>query len=297
MPDWLSLYLVLWGLRVLEHIHVRPSGSIVFSSDGSGRCRPRPTPPPSERDASALVFANPFRLFGERYVSGAPEIGRLAATDASGVLSAYRSSVRPLHRAQLALALHLFVVVPVVWATVGITRSWPYMLGGMIALHVLTVVIFEGVAQTLDPRPRGGRWGRLLSLALSPPAATSAHLVLSKPLLREYHPVDVAALLCDEDDFRVLAGHYLRRAVFPMRAAGGVGGQAALASQDTQTRREELERVIAERLGSVDGLLASPPRRSNGARSYCPRCLTEYTRPAGECTDCEGVGLRAFAGS
>jgi hypothetical protein len=55
---------------------------------------------------------------------------------------AYQRESKILRRAELALMLQLFAVLPVVWLRIGIGQAWPYLLLGVLALHFWTIAAF-----------------------------------------------------------------------------------------------------------------------------------------------------------
>jgi len=286
MPEWFSFYLVLWWLRGFEYMSWRQAGAVVFHGPPGPGCTPVPRGGVDAMERAGLAVGNPLNLLGGVFQSGTARAGSLSPTELETRLSAYQLRVRPLLRAEIALSLHLFVILPVVWTLVGITRSWPYLLGGLVVLHVVTVVAFlrayRGVLGHED------RWAAVLPLIIAPPIATAGHVALTKRLAGQTHPVAAAFLLCDDDAFRDVAAPYLRRVEFPAGDGAGPG--------DTPPgRRAELRELIAKRLGGIDSLLEEPARRSEGALAYCPRCLSEYAGAADVCSDCEGVALKRFA--
>lgn len=289
MPDWLQLYAILWALRALEHLQWRPAGTVLFEGRSPGRFRTRPMPSGST-ETSAIVLTNPFRFLGRVFRSG-PVAASLDVRRVSALLARLDSISGRVLRAEAALSLHLFVIIPAVWATMGLARSWPYLAGGVVILHAATIAALHDALGRMGVTGRGDRWQRLMPFLLSPPAATEAMLGLTKELLRESHPVAIAAVLCDETAFREIAIRSLRHAQFP-GVDPGAGGTAAAQVESVI----ELRSVIAARLGVADVALPDPPRTSACALWYCPRCLAEYSSFAASCTDCEGVALKAFDG-
>lgn len=285
MAEWLPLYAVFWILRVIEHLHWRPAGSAVFLTSGTRHCRALPSPMGGAQTRGSFVAGNPLDFLGAAFISGTESGGNLDVAPAAERVSTCRRVIAQPMRAECILAVHLYAVVPLVWGLIGIVRSWPYLLGGTVVLQALTVIAFYRAHRTLYSSDRSERWWKVLPLLLAPPAATASHLVLTKELLRDVHPLAAASALCDEDHFRELAIPYLRRSEFP------IDGSEAL-----EPRRRAIRGIVADRLGPIEELIAEPARRTEEARSYCPRCLSEYSESVGRCVECPGVELRAFAG-
>ncbi|HEX4932517.1 MAG TPA: hypothetical protein VFV33_05005, partial [Gemmatimonadaceae bacterium] len=176
----------------------------------------------------------------------------------------------------------------------GITRTWPYLLTGALILHVLTLVSFARAYASLAAPGDESWWWKVLPFALSPPAATAAHLALTKPLLLRYHPIEVADSLCQDESFRGFALSEWRRIGFTQAPAmEGVSPDAAVEGPERR-ERQALQELIEARLGSDALSHLPPPGRSPGARSYCPRCHAQYIMRSGDCTDCVGVPLRPY---
>ncbi|HEX5032157.1 MAG TPA: hypothetical protein VFX78_11960 [Candidatus Eisenbacteria bacterium] len=285
MPEWLSLYLVLCWLRFFECATWRPSGAVVFRGGSRRACDAVPRDGVDGR--AGFVIANPLWPFRGVFVSGAASDGDFDVDDLGRRLEEYRQSARSLLRAEGALSVHLFVVLPVVWSIVGITRAWPYLLVSLLVLHVLVLVTFFHAHRRVFGSSRMERWSAAVPFLLAPPMATAAHLALTKGIARNFHPVAAGFHLCDDESFRDLALPYVRRSEFP------VGDPVAEDRFETPPdRRGDLRALVEERLGSID--LRPSSRQSEAAQAYCPRCLSEYAEGDRTCVDCAGVALRAF---
>ena len=289
MRDLLPLLAVLLGLWLLEYLVRRPAGGVVITGSGARRGEVRSLPPSHGSDRGATVFAFPHRSPGI-FISATARQGRLSVEKVEARLDTYHRETALLRRAQATLMVHLFLVVPLVWANIGIAPSWKYLLLGIIALHTWTMVAFVHAYRALHRGLRSDPWGAAIPLILAPPAAAAANLSLTKKLFREDHPVALASVLCDDASFRDVARHYVRRAMFPL--------DRNLESMDpAETPEEHLEalrRIVESRLGSIEDLLRPPERRSDAALAYCPRCLGEFSDPGVGCPECPGVSLAPF---
>jgi hypothetical protein len=240
---------------------------------------------------SGVVVGNPIRPFEGLFPSGSAAEGTLDVDELGERLAAYRESARMLLRAEAALSIHMFLILPIVWTVVGIGLSWPYLLGGLLVLHVAAIAAFLRTHHLALESSIADRLTATLPLFLAPPMASVGHVAITKHLVRDAHPVAAAFLLCDDDRFRELAAVFLRRVEFPARA-----DQADSDPADTPSARlDEMRALISRRLGSPETLLAHPGKQSETAQGYCPRCLAEYSHPEGTCSECEGVPLKQFA--
>lgn len=287
MIEVLPLLVVLWALRWFEFVVRRPPGGVVLTGPGTRGCVVRARPPAASTDPGDIVLALSLRTSGV-FLTGDARGDRLSVEEVEATLAAYHREAVILHRAEAALAIQLFLVLPAVWITIGIGYSWPYLLLGTLALQTWTVAAFHTTYGRVLGAGAGDRWMATVPLILAPPAATVAHVTLTKKLFRENHPVAVAAVLCDDDEFDTIARAYLRRAMFPL-AGDALEKDAA---ETPGARRDDLRRIIAERLGTDASHLPAPGRRSETARAYCPRCLAEFSERGGNCPDCSGVRLK-----
>jgi hypothetical protein len=170
-------------------------------------------------------------------------------------------------------------------------------LGGLFLLTAIAARHFRRAHKQLYPAEDDERLKHFLTILLSPASAIRAHDVLSKNVLVGFHPLAVAAELLPQPSLESFAAPLLRDMEHP----------AYPVCPSTEPEWMERERVARElvlthvkqclRAGNVDlHKLLSPPRPTDTeCRSYCPRCLAQFTTPTGVCNTCGGVPLRAFS--
>jgi hypothetical protein len=287
MPEWLSLYLVLCWLRFIEYVTWRPAGAVVFRGGSHRKCAAVPRGGDTARAGFAL--GNPLLPLDGVYVSGSGSEGGFDVAALEHSLDAYRDSARPLLRAEIALSIHLFVVLPVVWSLIGIALSWPYLLGSLLVLHLVVLVTFFRAHRLVFGSSRAERWSAAVPFLLAPPMATAAHLAITKGMARDAHPMAAGSLLCTDEAFRDLALPYVRRSEYPVSDV-----DPGDRSETPPAHRADLRALAEGRLGRIDEALEAPVRQSDNAQAYCPRCLAEYSEGEGTCVDCGGVALRSF---
>jgi hypothetical protein len=120
----------------------------------------------------------------------------------------------------------------------------------------------------------------VLIAGLSPWASSRAADLLGRPVLRGAHPVAAAEALLGPRDKQALAGELLRRALHP-KEGETVNAQA-------------WQSWLKGRGYDLKQLLAAPSPSQSSSRSYCPRCLAQYTHAEGLCRDCR-IGLASFS--
>lgn len=173
------------------------------------------------------------------------------------------------------------------WLAAGISlrEIWPWFAGGLLLLNTLATVQFARAHRRLFPEALEERIQHTVMMALFPLATIRAVDVLSRPLLEGFHPLAVAAQLLKRNELEAFTRRHLRRVRVWLRQA----------PPDARPFYQQLEAALREflpRLGlEADQLLAPPPAGEPVCRSYCPRCGSQFTFPAGPCSDCGTVAV------
>jgi hypothetical protein len=204
-----------------------------------------------------------------------------------------RVNLRPLTN---WLFVYLFGVVPLASWWFGLSRAWAALL---VALAVTTgsiMFVFRRAHLRLYPKAEDERFSQSLMVLLYPALAIRAEDLLSRPLLESFHPLAVVQVFCPETEFRSFAGRMLRELNYPALPVCASADPAVVESE--QLSRQLLLRPV-EKLIQKSGLdpkemLKAPERAEDTCRSYCPRCLAQFTSIDGLCADCGGMGLIPF---
>jgi hypothetical protein len=131
---------------------------------------------------------------------------------------------------------------------------------------------------------------------LSPATAIRALDLLSRPLLEIFHPLAVARVLCADSEFRTLAANYLREINYPAQPLCPRSESAAIQAEQEMRLllKQEVESLVKKAGEDPAELMRPPMPTESSCRSYCPRCLAQFTVTTGVCEDCGGVPLVAF---
>ena len=197
------------------------------------------------------------------------------------------------------LFVYLFVLAPFVAWKFGLLHTWISLVAGLLAFTTAIAVSFYRSHKQLFPAAEDERFTHFLILLLSPVTAVRAMDLLSRPLLETFHPLAVARVLCSKDAFRSFAALFLREAHYPALPLCTRPESAALQAENLSRSLLLTEsETLLKKAGLNPAELLRPPAPSESAcRSYCPRCLAQFTTNSGVCQDCGGVPLAAFSAS
>jgi hypothetical protein len=196
-------------------------------------------------------------------------------------------AARTLRWPAVATALLLFVALPAVWSTVGVTLAWPWLLAAVAATQTWSATTFHRAHRALNSRERGERTARTLAVALSPLEALRSAEILGRDLFAEFHPFAVGAALLTRREFEPFAERVLRDALCPLPPVCPSADPRAIAAE-----REDRERLVralekaAKRLELPRDLASGAPAGDSDERAYCPRCRRTYTLESGTCSEC-----------
>jgi hypothetical protein len=116
-------------------------------------------------------------------------------------------------------------------------------------------------------------------------------------LLERFHPLAIAKVFCDEEEFRSFASTIVRDIRHPALPLCPRNEPFAIEAENFS--RTLLEKAVEEFLKknnvSIKKLLQPPEPTDSTCVSYCPRCLAQFTTVDGKCDDCGGIPLTPFA--
>ncbi|HEU0265350.1 MAG TPA: hypothetical protein VFR01_06440 [Geobacterales bacterium] len=162
----------------------------------------------------------------------------------------------------------------------------------IILLNLLVIVLSWRAHATLYPDRLGERVSDSLATFFFPPRGVRATDFLAQPLLSGFHPLAVGQSLLEEETFRTMAGRHLALLRHPRLSSLPPALQQGLLYH-AGTMAEVVEEFFRS-VGIEPAILSSPPR-PQGARSFCPRCLSTFTQQEGECPECGDIPLTPYA--
>jgi hypothetical protein len=208
----------------------------------------------------------------------------------------FRTEARPLRVLANALFAYLFIFGPVLISTVGLRQCWVGLVIGLAALTLSISLLFRKLHQKFYPLADDERFTHFIIVLLSPATAIRALDVLSRPVLETFHPLALAKVFGREQQFTDLAGSMLRELRHP---ALPVCPREEASAQKAERYSRELLLKVVERFLKENGLdlthlMRSPTPIDESCRSYCPRCLAQFTTDKGVCADCGGLPTIPF---
>lgn len=218
----------------------------------------------------------------------------LDGDEANKVLQSLRRPVSAVQLSANLLFVFLFVATPLILISIGLVRTWPGLLAGLLFLWIATTLSARRRHATLYPDRQAERRAGVMVMALTPMAAIRAHDLLTRHALSRFHPLAVARAVCGADRFREFAQDVLRDLTYPGRRDADENRAAASAADFMRERLRQACESMLHRVGCEPAeLLAAPAPGDERSLSYCPRCRGQFYLEAGECTACR-VDLQPF---
>lgn len=142
-------------------------------------------------------------------------------------------------------------------------------------------------------QPGVAAWGRFI---VSPAALMRSADVVLRDALAAWHPLAVALAVCSREEAVRLVRRELRERQHP--TAIDDGGQSQV---ERETRRwfastiaRLVESAAVNACLTTEELFDPPVPDGDDARSFCPRCESQFTHADGSCPVCGGVPLQPF---
>jgi len=143
--------------------------------------------------------------------------------------------------------------------------------------------------KALWPSLSNERWSSVAKIIFCPPGAIRAVGDLTTHFPTACDPLVVSAVLSPDERERFVSA-YLRDLHFPIK-----DGLEGAAKEVVDWYRAELLKQATTYVKTQTGLrldfISAPPVFETGCQSYCPRCQSQFTNEAGDCSGCDGVHL------
>ena len=236
------------------------------------------------------------RKLHDRPVEIERELARCFEVDrARSLLNEHGERTFNLRFDSLMLFLAIFIASPVVVWRWGLNGAWPFLLSYLVLNLSLIAWDFRRTDRDLYRDFSEGRAGQTLTILISPPVALHATKYLTRDIGFSFHPLALAAAGSSDEDFRSLASRVLRDLMFATETSLGADNRATECAEWFGERALKIvSALIREKGFSPEDLVSAPRRESESARSFCPRCLSQFVITDGNCADCGGIPLTPF---
>lgn len=209
-------------------------------------------------------------------------------------LSRVRKALRFLRVSCTLLFIYMFVGLPTLIVRGMLDRFGDWLIGyaGVLLLHL---TVFYLTHRRLLPAARGKRWGRLFTMIVSPADAAKCYSLLQRDLPLGFHPLTVAAILCDRSTLLRIGRQTLLDLRLP-RAPECLATDPRVVAMERSFREQTqsaAEAILKRRKVDLNELLAPPPRDDERVVCYCPRCDEQWVERLEKCPTC-GIGARAY---
>ncbi len=247
-------------------------------------------------DLAQMLIRLKSRSPTERKIEIAEDLARMIDPGVAGLrMKQFVDETISVSLSSLSLLIFTFVLSPIAVKLWGLTAAWRFLLA-FVAFNVSLIAWdFYAASRSLFVATGKVSWSSIFTILLSPPTAMRATRYLAKDAACNSHPLAFAAAGSSNEDFCALASTILRDLIFAADIDAGVNDPAADCRQWFRNNfQDAVSQLIRQKGQNPDDLIAAPLRESEQARSYCPRCLSQFLIAEAVCLDCNRVSLKPF---
>lgn len=183
--------------------------------------------------------------------------------------------------------IYLTLLVPTALLLSVVPYAWIVLGASLAVVQVWLNVTFWLAYRALHPEHPWSALHHMFTFLLFPPAAVLACERVAAEAIDGIHPLTAVMALLPADEARRFVARRLREWQYPLAGEDGLPAAEQLAA---------FREFAFAALPGLAGEVAPPVAGGPDSVAYCPRCLAQFTAAGGECPDCPGVGVRAFAG-
>lgn len=203
------------------------------------------------------------------------------------------SATGALRSVSMALFATIFVLSPAAVARFGWFPPLLYIVPAGFLLMGVTAWMTRKAHRKLYPEGGDERFRYVMMTSLSPVSGTRATDAVQRSALEGFHPLAVASVLLEADDFAAFAGTAWRDLKYPRLPDNPFNEEAARATGRwyAEALASQYATVIrAAGLNPAD-FEKAPEKTDPTHTQYCPRCHSQFTAVATECKECGGRAL------
>lgn len=205
-------------------------------------------------------------------------------------------SASALRLASLLLFIWVFIQGPVLYYTTeSQTDTLTRYLAAFGFFWVFGIVLFAIAQRRLLNSPATEQLSRTATLCVSPAGVMRAANIITTEAFSELAPAAVAAAVMPSTYFKTFISQRLRQLTYPS-ASDFPDASPEFKSTRASFDARQLTALSAMLKGQsidIDELL-SAPAPDYDARTWCPRCVNQYTLESGACPECLDIPLQKF---
>ena len=218
---------------------------------------------------------------------------RFSKPDALIRLNEVIARLSGIRRSAVMLFAFIYIIVPISVISYGITPL-------IIPIAVVMILAASAVAlqyyyahKRLYPTQMNKRLGSVFKMILCPPSAIRAGDLLTIDAMTCFHPVLIGDILLDSHREKFFEP-ILRDLQNPLLHQHTDPESLTIVSWHATSEITAIDKLLKMNNKSMLDYCVAPQQQDSASTTYCPRCICQFTVPAGECPDCPGVSLIPF---
>jgi len=193
--------------------------------------------------------------------------------------------VDPVRFYAFVLFFMLFVAAPALSAAIGFVTILLPTIAIIVGVTVVISISFFRAHKELYPANSTERFSNTLKMLLCPPVAIRAPDLLTLESMAHFHPLLVSFVLSRK------SGTFMEAVIRDLLNPLKLGHENLVTEWHLSENRTAIEEFLTRHLPEEVQRASMPPSWDRISKSYCPRCLTQFSHPSGHCSDCRGVAL------
>ena len=190
------------------------------------------------------------------------------------------------------LFFYLFLFSPIIISFTKIVSLLIPIACGMFIIAIQICIEFFSLHKKYFPSYGEERITSLIKMILCPPVSIKSMDLITKDLLGSYNPIVLGKLLLSHKEFNELYEKTVRHLKYPVFKKAISKKASRVIIWQNQLLLKMLPEIFGRSQISPSDFVAVPDTKD--VRSYCPRCLCQFTSTGGECPDCQGIKLVGF---
>jgi hypothetical protein len=194
-----------------------------------------------------------------------------------------------------SLFFYLFLFAPALVLYTMSTRILIAIGLGMLIIAIRISIEYYVSHKRIFPAAKEERIINLIKMIFCPPASVRACDLVTENLLADWNPLVIGHLLLSPDGFLALATRTLRNFQYPVADDSADEQVRAIRKWHDHALSSIVFKYLVREANLKGDLLSPPIPEDDNVRSYCPRCLSQFTREQGACPSCGGIDLLPFS--